>query len=267
MAESFCVAGIWKTSNRAKAVVNPFRGEEVFHVSQAGESDIETSVAAASTAFGNRALEPTYMRANLLREASSILTGRKEEFARLITTETGKPISFSRQEVDRSILTLSLASEESKRLEGFIMPLDLVPSSKGKEAYVKRFPLGPILAITPFNFPLNLVAHKLGPAFASGCPVILKPSSNAPVTSLRLASVFIDAGLPEGYLSVLPCSGDEIGQVIEDQRVKLVTFTGSPAVGWPIKQRAGKKRVVLELGGNAAVIAHSDCNPVPRPER
>ncbi len=262
MAEPFFVSGEWKESGHSRPVVNPIQGAEVFQVFQAGPVDIEQGLAAAKRAFEGRALEPTYARIAILRDASRILAERKEEFSRLITTETGKPISFSRQEVDRAILTLSLSSEESGRMEGSIMPLDLVPSSKGKEAYVRRFPLGPILAITPFNFPLNLVCHKLGPAFASGCPVILKPSSNAPVTSLRLASVFSDAGLPHGYLSVLPSSGDEIEQVVKDERIKLITFTGSPSVGWALKARSGKKRVVLELGGNAAVIAHRDCDPV-----
>lgn len=267
MGEALCVAGTWKTSGRMKPVINPFNGEEVFQVSQAESSDIEAALDASTKAFRSRSLDPTYERSALLQRASAILSDRKEEFSQLITRETGKPISFSRLEVDRAILTLSLSSEESKRIEGALLPLDLVPSSRGKEAIVKRFPIGPILAITPFNFPLNLVAHKLGPAFATGCPVILKPSSNAPVTSLRFAALLYDAGLPRGYLSVLPCSGDEISQVVEDERVKLVTFTGSPAVGWPLKSRAGKKRVVLELGGNAAVIVHHDADPSKAAER
>ncbi len=261
MSEALFLEGQWVTPGRTKPVINPYSGEAVFHVCQAEQNHLDTAVRSASRAFRSGALNPTYVRTKVLHEASRILEGRKDEFCRLITTETGKPISFSRQEVDRAVLTLALASEESRRIEGAVLPLDLVAGSKGKEALVRRFPIGPVLAITPFNFPLNLVAHKLGPAFACGCPVILKPSSSAPVTSLRLAAIFAEAGLPDGYLSVLPCAGEDLAQVVENEAIKLITFTGSPSVGWSLKRRAGKKRVVLELGGNAAVIAHYDCDP------
>jgi acyl-CoA reductase-like NAD-dependent aldehyde dehydrogenase len=258
--EPILVGGAWKDTHRSRPVVNPYDGREAFRVGQADPVDMEAAITSAVSAFQKRALAPTYVRCAVLERATSLLSSRKEEFARLITQETGKPIAFSTQEVDRAVLTLKTSAEEAKRVEGKTIPLDLVEASKGREAIIQKFPIGPISAITPFNFPLNLVAHKLGPAIASGCPVLLKPSSNAPVTSLRLGEVLLEAGLPEGYLSILPCAGSEASQLIENKEIKLITFTGSPAVGWPLKARAGKKRVLLELGGNAAVIVHRDAS-------
>ncbi|MGA9120505.1 MAG: aldehyde dehydrogenase family protein [Bacteroidota bacterium] len=258
--EPILVGGSWEKTPRTRPVINPYDGKEAFQVCQADSVHLDAAIAASATAFRSGALEPAYIRARILEHVSSALADRKEEFGRLITAETGKPISFSNQEVERAVLTLKTSAEEAKRVEGRVLPLDLIEASQGRRALVQEFPIGPITAITPFNFPLNLVAHKLGPAIATGCPVLLKPSSNAPVTALRLGRLFGDAGLPAGYLSILPCTGDEIDQLIVDKRVKLITFTGSPAVGWPLKLRAGKKRVLLELGGNAAVIVHKDAS-------
>jgi glyceraldehyde-3-phosphate dehydrogenase (NADP+) len=182
------------------------------------------------------------------------LESAREKFARLITSETGKPISYSRSEVDRSIFTFRYASEEAKRIGGDVLPLDLAPHSRGRLGILRRFPLGPIAAITPFNFPLNLVAHKLAPAIAVGNCFLLKPSSNSPLVSLLLGELLVESGYPEQAINILPCSGSEAEQLIMDERIKLVSFTGSPVVGWPLKGRAGKKKVTLELGGNAAVI-------------
>ncbi|MEK9136880.1 MAG: aldehyde dehydrogenase family protein, partial [Bacteroidota bacterium] len=177
-----------------------------------------------------------------------------EKFARLITAETGKPITFSRAEVDRSVFTFLYASEEAKRLEGTVLPLDLAVHASNRFGIVQRFPLGVVGAITPFNFPINLVAHKLAPAIAAGNSFVLKPSSNAPLTALTLGEIISNSGYPTEAVNVVPCSGGEAEQLITDKRVKLVSFTGSPAVGWPLKIQAGAKKVVLELGGNAGVI-------------
>jgi glyceraldehyde-3-phosphate dehydrogenase (NADP+) len=196
----------------------------------------------------------SYQRADALYAIAQGIRVRKEELASMITGETGKPIALSRGEVDRSEFTFRTAAEEAGRIYGEVLPLDMNAASAERFALVKRFPIGPIAAITPFNFPLNLVAHKLAPAFATGNPVVLKPSSNAPGTSLLLAEIILKSGLPKEMLSVLPCSGAEGGQLVEDERVALVTFTGSPAIGWLLKSRAGRKRVTLELGGNAGVI-------------
>ena len=250
----FLVNGEWRTSGVKRSVTNPYEGRNVGEVYQASPEDIDQAISAASESFSRSRRLSAGERSDILRKISCEVGRRKEELARLITLETGKPISFSRVEVDRCVLTFRVASEEASRIEGTVLPLDLAPGSEGRSALVRRFPLGPVSAITPFNFPLNLVAHKLGPAIASGNTVVLKPSSNAPMTSLELGKIVEAAGIPNGALSVVPCLAGEAGQLVEDKRIKLISFTGSPGVGWRLKERAGKKRVVLELGGNAGVI-------------
>jgi len=258
--EAFFIGGSWRMSDRVRPVVNPYEGKTVAEVCQASAAEIEEAIGAAVAAFEEMRRLSSRERSGILAAASRDLGARREEFAHLITSETGKPISFSRVEADRAVFTLQVASEEASRLEGSMLPLDLVPGSEGRMALVRRFPIGPVAAITPFNFPLNLVAHKLGPAFAVGNPVVLKPSSSAPVTALALARIFEATGLPKGGLNVVPCLSDEAGQLVEDTRLKLITFTGSPAVGWALKSRAGKKKVTLELGGNAAVVVDASAD-------
>ena len=185
---------------------------------------------------------------------------RREEFARTICQEAGKPIKTSRIEVERAINTFQIAAEESTRIYGEYIPLDTLESTGGRWGLVRRFPLGPVFAITPFNFPLNLVAHKVAPAMAAGCPLILKPAPQTPISSLLLSEVVQESGWPEGALAVMPLSNENAALLVADDRIKLLTFTGSAAVGWQLKSRAGKKRVTLELGGNAGVIVHSDAD-------
>jgi len=235
-------------------VRNPYTGAVVEEVCQASESDILDAISSAVEGFKTTRTQSSHRRAAVLTSISREIAARKEEFARLITLETGKPITFSRVEVDRSAFTFAVSAEEAQRIEGDVLPLDLAPGSEGRMGISRRFPLGPISAITPFNFPLNLVAHKVGPAIAAGNSILLKPSSNAPGVSLLLAGVVAKAGWPDGGFNVLPCASAEAHQLVENEAIKLVTFTGSPAVGWPLKSAAGKKRVVLELGGNAGVI-------------
>jgi glyceraldehyde-3-phosphate dehydrogenase (NADP+) len=191
------------------------------------------------------------------------LRARREEFTRMITLETGKPISLSRAEVERSIFTFSIAADEARRMGGEVLPLDLNAQSVGRFGLARRFPLGPIGAITPFNFPLNLVAHKVAPAIAAGNTIVLKPSSNAPQVALMLAEIVEQTKLTRGAFNVIPCAGAECSQLITDNRIKLITFTGSPPVGWGLKEKAGKKRVTLELGGNAGVIVEPDAELEP----
>jgi glyceraldehyde-3-phosphate dehydrogenase (NADP+) len=174
--------------------------------------------------------------------------------------EAGKPIRAARTEVERSIFTFTIAAEESARIEGEYLSLDWQQYTAGRWGIVRRFPLGPIAGITPFNFPLNLVAHKVAPAIASGCPIILKPAPQTPLSSLLLAEAVEQAGLPDGAFNVLPLSNEDAGLLVTDDRIKLISFTGSARVGWDIKRRAGKKKVVLELGGNAGVIVHGDAD-------
>jgi glyceraldehyde-3-phosphate dehydrogenase (NADP+) len=241
-------------------VFNPFENKAVGEVCQATSRDIDDAIRAAEAAFHlTKSLSP-YERGAALDSVSRSLAEKKDEFAQLITAETGKPISFSRAEVERAVFTIATSAEEARRIEGHVLPLDVVPQPGNRAAIIRRFPLGVIGAITPFNYPLNLVAHKLGPAIAAGNTVVLKPSSNAPQTALRFAELFAKTGLPPGTINVVPCMGSEIEQLITDKRVKLISFTGSPVVGWGIKVRAAKKKVLLELGGNAGVIVCADAD-------
>ena len=254
------IDGTWRTTASVRKVQNPYDDHVAGEVCQAGASDVEEAIAAATRAFKETRRLPSFQRAEILSGISRRLSERREDFARVITEETGKPISLSRSEVDRSIFTFSIASEEARRIEGTVLPLDLNVQSVGRFGLVRRFPLGPVGAITPFNFPLNLVSHKVAPAIAVGNPLVLKPSSSAPLTALLLAEIVDESSLPKGGFNVIPCLGNEAAQLYRDERIKLVTFTGSPAIGWPIKSQAGKKRVVLELGGNAGVIVESDAD-------
>ena len=188
------------------------------------------------------------------------LRAHSEEFAHMITSETGKPISLARGEVARSINTFSLCAEETKRGGGEVIPLDTTLTSEGRYGIVRRFPKGIVVAITPFNFPLNLVAHKVGPAIAAGCPLILKPAPQAPLTAMLLGALLAKARLPEGAFSVLPCENDVAQFLATDDRVAVISFTGSDGVGWHLRELAPRKTVLLELGGNAAVIVEPDCD-------
>jgi acyl-CoA reductase-like NAD-dependent aldehyde dehydrogenase len=200
----------------------------------------------------------TRERAEILRRASTLLRDRGEELARMIALESGKPWRYAAGEAARAVHTFSEAAEECSRLYGETIPLDTSRPGTGRIGITGWFPVGPVLAITPFNFPLNLVAHKLAPAIAAGCPVILKPSSETPLTALLLAGILIEAGLPPGALSVLPVSGAEAGLLAGRPEISKVTFTGSAEVGWELRRRAHMKKVTLELGGNAAAVLHHD---------
>jgi glyceraldehyde-3-phosphate dehydrogenase (NADP+) len=181
--------------------------------------------------------------------------------------EAGKPIKTARVEVDRAVFTFAVAAEEATRIGGEWLPLDWQSSTVGRAGIVRRFPQGPILAVTPFNFPLNLVAHKVAPAIAAGCTTILKPAPQTPLCSLLLAEVVADSGLTAGGLNVLPLANQVAERLVSDDRLKILTFTGSAKVGWALKQKAGKKKVILELGGNAGVIVHSDADVAYAAER
>lgn len=224
----------------------------------AAAADAEVAVQAAVRTFETTRKMPAFERQRILRGISEGIRQRHEEFSRMIALEAGKPIKAARAEVDRAVFSFAVAAEEATRIGGEWLPLDWQATTAGRAAIVRRFPLGPIFAITPFNFPLNLVAHKLAPAIAAGCTLVLKPAPQTPLTSLLLAEVVGAAGWPAGALNVLPMGIPEAERLVSDDRLKLLTFTGSGAVGWALKQKAGKKKVLLELGGNAGVIVHSD---------
>jgi glyceraldehyde-3-phosphate dehydrogenase (NADP+) len=196
----------------------------------------------------------------MLQNAAHALQARQEEFARTMTTEAGKPLSDARREVGRAIQTFSIAAEEAKRIGGEVVPLDWSPGMESHWGVTRRFPIGPILGITPFNFPLNLVAHKVAPALAAGNSILIKPAPQTPLTALLLGELLTEAGVPPGGLNVLPCNNAVAEQLVVEPRFKLLSFTGSAPVGWMLKAKCGKKKVVLELGGNAAVIVEPDAD-------
>jgi glyceraldehyde-3-phosphate dehydrogenase (NADP+) len=241
-------------------VKSPYDGHYVGKTYRANQEELEQATSASVTGFQKSKSMALYERAEKLEQVVGGILQNREEFAKIICEESGKPIKFSRLEVDRAINTFSDAVEECKRIRGEQMPLDFEPGSKGRWAIIKRFPIGPILGICPFNFPLNLVCHKVAPALASGNSIVLKPASQTPFSALRLAQEVQKAGFPEGILNVLPMDSKKAHILVKDERFKMLTFTGSPEVGWDLKTKAGHKAVTLELGGNAAVIIHSDAD-------
>src|SRR4051812_29218914 len=238
----------------------PYDDQLVAVIHRAGPDEIEHAIARAEAAFQTTRKLPSWRRAEILEAVSAAIKEQRDDFARTIALEAGKPIRTARGEADRAAFTFKVAAEESKRIYGEIVPLDWLPGNDGRFAHVRRVPLGPIAGITPFNFPLNLVAHKVAPAIAAGGPLVLKTAAQTPFTALLLAGTVQQAGGPDGGLNVLPLSNADAGLLVSDERIKLISFTGSAAVGWKIKNNAGKKKVVLELGGNAGVIVHSDAD-------
>ena len=248
------VDGDWRKSDERIEVKSPYTHETVGTTYLAGMGDVDGIIKSSISGFEAMRKLPSYTRCEILHGITRRLRERREEFARTMTLESGKPIRDSRAEVDRAVLTFTVAREEAKRLSGETIPLDLNQVSEGRFGVIRRFPIGPILGITPFNFPLNLVAHKVAPALAAGNSIIIKPSLRTPLTSLLLGEIALDAGVPKGGLNVVPCGNDVTHRFVTDDRLKMVTFTGSTDVGWELKSKAGKKRVTLELGGNAAAI-------------
>ncbi|MBI4302003.1 MAG: aldehyde dehydrogenase family protein [Chloroflexi bacterium] len=254
------LAGKWQQSETKLEVINPYDGGIVGDTFYASPSQVETAIATAEEAFPVTRKLPAHRRGQLLANIAQGLNDRREEVAKTLCLESGKPIRDATSEVERGLLTLQTAAEEAKRLVGEVIPLDLTAYAEGRLGIAKRFPIGPIAAITPFNFPLNLALHKIAPAIAVGNPVILKPPSKTPLTMLTVAEIAAQSGLPPGALSILPMATSVAEPLISDERLKMISFTGSAAVGWGLKAKAGKKRVLLELGGNAGVIVDKGAN-------
>jgi acyl-CoA reductase-like NAD-dependent aldehyde dehydrogenase len=258
MEYPYYCAGEWMKDGTALDVTSPATGEVVGTTFRPSASAVERAVAAARGVFPEARRIPAHRRAALLRGIAAGIEKRVDSLAGMIASEAGKPIRTARGEVSRAVLTFTEGAEESTRLYGEVLPLDVSHASEGRLGIVRYFPVGPVLAITPFNFPLNLVAHKIAPALGVGCPLILKPSSETPLTALMLAGIIEEAGATRGMISVLPVSGGEAGALARRPEVRKVTFTGSAEVGWGLKAAAFDKKVTLELGGNAAVIVHDD---------
>lgn len=241
------------TDNR-KDVIRPGDGSTYDSVFIAGDNEVEEAIRAACRAFDKTRKLPSHVRAAICRRISSRIEEESERLAADLANEAGKPIQLARGEVGRAVLTFRTAAEEASRAGGEVLPLDAAPDAEGIIGITRRFPIGPVAAITPFNFPLNLVAHKLAPALACGCPIVVKPASATPLSALNLGELILETEWPPEALSILPCSAKTATPLVEDERFCLITFTGSAEVGWGIKNRAGKKRVALELGGNAAAV-------------
>ena len=266
-ARGFLLDGRWLAEGERFEIHAPYDGSVVGSAWRATRAHLDAAIGAATRAFDDTRKMPACERQRILQTVSAAVAARREELARVLVLEAGKPIKAARAEVERAIFTFSLAAEESTRIVGEWLPLDLQAATAGRWAIVRRFPIGPIASITPFNFPVNLVAHKWGPAIAAGCSIVHKPAPQTPLCSLLLAEMVAEAGWPAGALNVLPLSNEDAAQMVSDERLKLLSFTGSAAVGWELKRRAGKKRVALELGGIAGCIIHRDADLAYAAER
>ena len=256
----YFIGGEFRTSGEPFVIRSPYDQSEVGVTCWTPEAEIEEAIEGGRTAFRAVAELPTFERAEMLLRMSAGVQARKEELVRLLALEAGKPVKAARVEVERCIFNLRNAAEEAQRLGHEFLDLDLLASTRRRYGLVRRVPLGPILGITPFNFPLNLVAHKVAPALAAGNTVVQKPSPKTPLCSLALAEVARDSGVPAGALNVINCPNERVERLVADERFKMLTFTGSALVGWRLKAAAGKKRVALELGGNAGCIVHHDAD-------
>ena len=248
------IGGEWKETSEKFEVKNPFNNEIIAEVCSINENECEETILIANEAAESMKHLPRFRIAKGLRKISKGIEERKKEFAETIAKESAKPINVARGEVERAILTFACAATESERFAGDIVPIDIQSGGIGKSGWTKRMPIGIIYGITPFNFPLNLVCHKVAPALAAGNSIIIKPSRKTPLTALLLGEVFLTSGLPKSALQVTPMNTDYIDKVLEDERVKMISFTGSDKVGWSLREKSGKKKVSLELGGNAPVI-------------
>ena len=235
-------------------VINPYNGQIIGNTWLGDKASLEVAITTAQNIEKELANFPAYKKYEALMFIADQLKNKKSEFAELLSLESAKPIRFATSEIERAIQCFIIAAEESKRIPAEYLSLDWTEPGKGKEALVKYFPVGLVAGISPFNFPMNLAVHKIAPAIAAGCPIILKPSSSTPLSTLKLAEIIDETDLPKGAVSVIPMDRKTGNLLVTDDRFKLLSFTGSPEVGWEMKKQAGKKKVVLELGGNAGVI-------------
>jgi acyl-CoA reductase-like NAD-dependent aldehyde dehydrogenase len=258
--QSYLVGGQWRGGPESFEVTSPYDGAVVATVATPGPRDIEDAIAGAADIFVETRKLPVHARAEALSHISRRLDERQNEVAELIAKEGGKPLKWAKVEAARAVSTFRWAAEECRRDAGQILRLDTDEALGARIGLVRRFPRGPILAITPFNFPVNLVAHKMAPALAVGAPVVIKPATKTPLGALLLGELFVETDLPAEMCSVLPVGGKEAGRLVTDDRFAKISFTGSSEVGWGIREKAHKKAVTLELGGNAGVIVHSDAD-------
>ena len=250
----FFIGGKPSRSDRSLEVTNPFDRSIVGQTWLAGDAEFNAAAEAAVGATAQMRDLAAFERGEILSRMSHLLAENRDDVARTLAGEVGKPIRDALTETDRAAMTFQVAAEAARNITGEVIPLDLAPHARGRMGIVRRVPIGPIAAISPFNFPLNLSAHKIAPAIAAGNPIVLKPATKTPLSALTLGRFAAEAGVPEGAVSVLPMDRKTGDRLVTDPRFKLLTFTGSSEVGWDMKARAGRKKVILELGGNAAVI-------------
>jgi|APFre7841882724_1041349.scaffolds.fasta_scaffold11902_4 acyl-CoA reductase-like NAD-dependent aldehyde dehydrogenase len=248
------IGGSFHKTDKPLTVTNPYNGNVFAETYSGGEAELEVAISKAQAVENVMKGLGSFQRFEILRSIASTLSKQRSHFAKVLAQESGKPLIYALGEIDRSSQTFLIAAEEAKRLPREYISLDWTPGGKDKEGIVKYFPVGLVAGISPFNFPMNLAAHKIAPAIASGCPIILKPASSTPLSTLELARIIDETSLPKGALSIIPMDRTTGMKLVTDERFKLLTFTGSPDVGWKMKKEAGKKKVVLELGGNAGVI-------------
>ncbi|HZB85763.1 MAG TPA: aldehyde dehydrogenase family protein [Gaiellaceae bacterium] len=251
--------GDWVETGAWKEVRSPFSGEVVGRVAEGGAAEARRAVDAAARAMAEPL--PAHRRSEILDGVADLVAERHDDIARTISSEAGKPMKAARVEAERAVSTYRSAAAEARRIQGEVVPMDASPAGLGKLAFTVRFPIGIVGAISPFNFPFNLVAHKVAPALAAGCAVVLKPAGQTPLSALLLAELEQEAGLPPGWLNVVVGAASEIGDVlVEDERVRLISFTGSAEVGWKLRERAARKKVLLELGNATPVIVEADAD-------
>jgi len=258
MARKFFINNRWLDSSKTRKVINPYNNEIIDEVFLLEEKQINLVVDSNVQAFEITKQLPAHKRAEILLNIATGISEKRAEFIDLMVKEAGKPIRFAKGEVDRAILTYTIAAEEAKRIGGEVIPLDINKASEGRFGITRRFPIGPIIGISPFNFPLNLVAHKVAPAIASGNTITIKPSSQTPLIALKLAEVLENAGTIPGQVNVVPTSSDIAQKLALNENFKLLSLTGSDVVGWNLRSLIKYKRTILELGGNAAVIIDKD---------
>lgn len=256
----FLIGGKWQTSDELGDIRFPFNGDLVAQVYQAGDADLEAAVQAAERGFEITRKLPSHTRSKILLNLLDQMEQRSLDLVEALILEGGKTRNVAEGEVSRAMETVRISAEEAKRIGGEILPIDWTEAGEGRLGFIRHFPLGPVLGIAPFNYPLNLALHKLAPAIAAGNSFILKPASATPLSALILAEMVLEAGYPPQALSVVVCRGSKAEKLVTDPRIKYFSFTGSSEVGWHLKSVAGRKRVGLELGGNAAAIVHEDAD-------
>lgn len=253
-------AGHFETTDETSRVTNPWDDTHTGEAAMASPVLLERAIEAATGVAREQFRLPRYKKSEQCLKVAEALAAAKEDFAQLIVRESGKPLQYARGEVDRAVITFKLAASEAMTFVGEQLPLEISPAGEGLAGYTERVPMGPVAAIAPFNFPLNLVAHKIAPALAVGVPIVLKPARQTPLTALRLAEVIHEAEALPGSVSIMPMKDELAESLVRDDRLGVFSFTGSAKVGWALKAKAGRKRVLLELGGNAPAIVHDDAD-------